>query len=156
MRPALLAVLVWLAVPGQGRAAELTSGDKDAIRELLVRHYLEDWREPPLVFLVFDKDTDPPDAFIKRLADTKLRIRKVSKSTIVDSENSESQVVFDKDTNEPGVLIRVSGLKLLGAGKAEVKGRVLKGRLWGYGGTFILEKADGRWKISEEVRHWES
>jgi hypothetical protein len=85
-----------------------------------------------------------------------LRIRKGSKSKIVDSEDSSSQVVFDKDTNEPGVLIRVSGLKLLDAGKAEMKGRVMKGRLWGYGGTFIVEKADGRWKISEEVRHWES
>ena len=156
MRPALLAVLMWLAVPGQGRAAELTSADKDAIRELLIRHYLEDWREPPLVFLEFDKDTDPPDAFIKRLADIKLRIRQASKSKIVDSKNSSSQAVFDKDTNEPGALIGVSGVKLLGEGKAEVKGSVYKGRLWGYGGTIIVKKADGRWKISEEVEHYES
>jgi hypothetical protein len=91
MRSALLAVLMCLAVPGQGRAAELAAADKDAIRELLVRHYLKDWRQKPLVFLVFDKDTDPPDAF---------------------------------------------------------------GRLWGYGGTFIVEKADSRWKILEEARHW--
>jgi hypothetical protein len=30
MRPALLVVLMWFAVPGQERAAELTSADKDA------------------------------------------------------------------------------------------------------------------------------
>jgi hypothetical protein len=147
---------MWLAVPGQGQAAELTSADKDAIRELLVRHYLKDWRRPPVVFLLFDKDTDPPDAFIKRLADIKLSIRKGSKSKLVDSENSTSQVVFDKDTNEPGVKIWVSDLKLLGAGKAEVEGGVVKGRLWGYGGTFVVEKSDGRWKILKEVSHWDS
>jgi hypothetical protein len=156
MRPALLVALIWLAMLGQGRAAELTNADKDAIRELLVRHYLEGWQEPSLIFLVFDKDTDPTDAFIKRLTDIKLRIRKGSKSKIAYSKNSGSQVVFDKDTNEPGVLIGVSGLKLLGAGKAEVKGDVYKGLRWGVGGTFIVKKADRRWKISEEVSHYDS
>ena len=84
-----------------------------------------------------------------------MRIRKGSKSKIVDSEDSSSQVVFDKDTNEPGVLIMVSGLKLHGASKAEVKGDVYKGLRWGFGGTFIVKKADGRWKISEEVDHYD-
>jgi hypothetical protein len=74
----------------------------------------------------------------------------------VDSENSDNQVVFDKDTNEPGALISVSGLKLLGAGKAEVKGAVFQGRLCDGGGTFIVMKADGQWKISKEVIHWEA
>jgi hypothetical protein len=155
MRPALLAVMMWLGLLGKGQAAELTSADKDAIRELLVRHYLEDWQEPSLVFLVFDKDTDPPDAFIKRLADIKLRIRKGSKSKMVYSGKSASQAVFDKDTMEPGVLIGVSSLKLLGAGKAEVKGDVYRGPRCGVGGTFIVKKADGRWKISEEVSHYD-
>jgi hypothetical protein len=156
MQPAFLAVLMWLAMPGQGPAAELTSADKDTIRELVVRHYLKDWREPPVIFLVFDKDTDPPDAFIKRLADMKLRIRKGSKSKIVYSKSSMSQDVFDKDTNEPGVLITLSGVKRLSASKGEVQGRVFKGRLWGYGGTFIVEKTDGRWKISDQVSRWVS
>jgi hypothetical protein len=156
MRPALLAVLMWLAVPGQGRAAELAAADKDAIRELLVRHYLKGWRQDQLFFLAFDRDTDPPDAFLKRFADLKMRIRKGSKAKIVDPDNSGSQVVFDKDTNEPGVLIKVRGLKPIDADKAEVKGSVFRGRLWGYGGTFIVEKADSRWKILEEASHWEA
>ena len=62
------------------RAAELTSPDKEAIRELLVCHYLNNRTEPALVFIVFDNDTDPPDAFLKGLADTKLRIRKGTNS----------------------------------------------------------------------------
>jgi hypothetical protein len=155
MRSAL-SVLMCLAVLGQERAAELTAADKDAIRELLVRHYQKNWRPKTLVFLKFDKDADPPDAFLKRFADLKVRIRKGSMSKVVDSADSESQVVFDKDTNEAGVLINVRGLKSIDAGKAEVRGSVFRGRLWGYGGTFIVEKADGRWKILEEVIHWEA
>jgi hypothetical protein len=53
-------------------------------------------------------------------------------------------------------LITVSGLKLIEAGKAEVEGGIVKGRLWGYGGAFIIEKADGRWKLLKEVGHWEA
>jgi hypothetical protein len=157
MRAAFLAVLMCLAVPGLGPAAELAATDKDAIREFLVRHYLKSFGKTKLVvFLRFDKDTDPPDAFLERFADLKVRIRKWSKAKTVDSENSSSQVIFDKDTNEPGVVIQVSGMKILDAGKAEVKGRVFKGRLWGYGGTFTVEKVDGRWKSLKEVSHWEA
>ncbi len=85
-----------------------------------------------------------------------MRIRKGSKAKVVDSDNSDSQVVFDRDTNEPGILITVHGLKPIDAGKAEVKGCVFRGRLSGYGGTFIVEKADSRWKIVKEVEHEEA
>jgi hypothetical protein len=156
MRPTLLAVLMWVAVPEQGQAAELAAADKDAIRELLVRQYLKDWRDPPLAFLVFDQDTDPPDAFLKRFADLRVRIRKGSKAKLVDSKNSSSQVVFERDTGEPGVLITVQGWRLIEGGRVEVSCGVMKGRLWGFGGTFLVERVKGGWRVVEEISHWDS
>jgi hypothetical protein len=50
----------------------------------------------------------------------------------------------------------VSNIRLIDTNKAEVKGKYYMGMLHAFGGTFSLEKADGKWKISREKVHWEA
>ena len=151
MRASWLLLLAWFALSHLGIEGEPDDTDKDAIRDLMVRHYIKNIIKLKLtnlvMFVEFDKGADPNDSFLARLADLKIRIRKRSRLKFVDSGPASEQSVFDRETNEPGVLIAVRNPELTGDRKGEVDGRIMKAGLWGYGGTFQIEKAKGGWKI---------
>jgi hypothetical protein len=138
----------------------VTNRDKDEIREFLVRMYIQGWKDQSRpIFVRFEHDTDPSDAFLARLAGLKFDFRKGSRAESRenrDSPNSTSQNVFDRVTGEPGIIVSVDSIELCPDGTVRVRSGVHRGFLGGYGDELLLRRLNGAWTVvnSPTYSYW--
>ena len=95
-----------------------------------------------------EKDTDPSDAFMKRFADHKPTVKKVSSSA------GRLGGVRDKDTGGKGLIFRVAQIKWVSETEAEVSGGYYEGGLSASGNTYYLKKENGKWVVTRSEMHW--
>ena len=94
---------------------------------------------------------DPNDDFMKRFAGHTPPVKKYSKST-----EDDSQYIIDDETRVRGVIFSVSKITWFGESKVEVFGGYYVGYLNSSGGTYYLEKKDGKWIVVGYKERWSS
>jgi hypothetical protein len=91
------------------------------------------------------KGDDPTEEFIKRFADHKPPVRKVSAGT-ADAGKS----VFDKKTGEKGLLFHVTSIEWKSDTQVEVKGGYYEAGQSGSGNTYTLKRETSKWKVTND------
>ena len=92
-----------------------------------------------------EKSEDPKDEFLKRFADHKPPVRKVSACTGYDEGG-----VFDKKTGQRGLLFRVAIIEWKSDTEVEVRGGYRAAGLSGTGNTYTLKRETGKWKVTND------
>lgn len=141
--------------------ARIPDRDKqeDDIREAVFRSQIahedsELGQSKPIVYFLSlwgpDSDgKDPSDDFMKRFAGHTPPVKKYSKSTIDDS-----QYVIDDETRVRGLIFSVSRITWFGKSKVQVSGGEYAGSLNSSGGTYYLEKKEGKWIVVKYEGRW--
>lgn len=129
--------------------------EEDDIREATFRyqfqHNASGMKQNAKVYFLSlgeEKRTDPSDEFMKRFADHKPSVKKVSSST------GGPQGIKDKDTGEPGLIFRVQKIKWVDDTTAEVEGGYYEAGLSASGNTYYLKKEKDKWVVKRDVMHW--
>lgn len=98
---------------------------------------------------VGEKGGDPTDEFMKRFADHKPPVRKVSARSA-----SAGKGVLDKKTEEKGLVFSVTSIKWKSDTEVDVSGGYYEAGLSASGNTYTLKKEKGKWKVTEDKMHW--
>jgi hypothetical protein len=165
-------VLVWLLLflnihPAWSRSR---AAQEDDIRETVFRYFIQRdrkqltnkapdasgphrWGGPyNLIFLSVERK-DPSDAFVRRLDDAPVPVRKVSQSYF--KQGGASPGITDKEYDLPGILYWVDKIRWRGKDRVELRaGDYVVGRNGG-ASTFTLVRKNGKWqvvRITESVR----
>lgn len=96
-----------------------------------------------------DKESDPDDAFMKRFAENKPKVKKLS-----ECHASAQEGVVDKMTGESGLIFKTGGIRWVSDAEAEIAGGYYEAGLSASGNTYYLKKVSGRWKVIKDVMHW--
>lgn len=135
----------------------------DAIRDAAFRYlftHKAGARDPnvKLFFLAFSEaivpiphsfvDSDPSDQFLSRFASNIPTVKKYSQCTIA------LEGVFDKQTNERGILFRVGPLTIIDSSHAEAQVGYFIGGLGGSGDILELQKSDSTWIVTNDIVRW--
>lgn len=123
--------------------------DEDLIREIIFREILEtpcsnSDKSSKVYYLSIAGGKDPSEGLLKKLADCKIILKKMSESIIsADDSRAFSEIL----PNREDILFSVS--KLDWQNKNEVKATATRGtdNLGSNGYTYILKKEKGKWKI---------
>lgn len=102
-----------------------------------------------LAIVVGGKETDPDDNFLKRFADAKPKVKKVSECSA-----SAERGVVDRRTGEIGLIFRTGPIRWVSDTEAEISGGYYEAGLSASGNTYHLKKVGGRWKVTKDVMHW--
>ena len=134
--------------------SELPGDDEAALREAVFRHMFgknaSGQQENAGVFcLAFEKDADPPAAFLARFRDLKIPVRPSSGCT-----RSASKGVVDRATGARGLAFRIDSVLLKGADHAEVEGGYYEAGLSASGNLYTLARKDGRWGVTKDQMRW--
>jgi hypothetical protein len=135
-----------------GFAADTTRhGAEDAIREAVFRwqfdHNISGQQQKAQVYFlsIGEKGGDPSDAFMKRFADRKPPVRKKSACTA-----DAYKGVWDKQTGEEGLILRVTNIKWNSDTEVEVTGGFYAAGASASGNTYTLKKEKGKWKVTKD------
>ena len=135
----------------------------DAIRETAFRYlftHKAGARDPnvKVFFLAFSEaivpiphsfgDTDPSDQFLSRFKLNTPPVRKNSQC------NLALEGVFDKLTNERGVLFRVGPITIIDSVHAETQAGYFVGGLGASGDILQLQKTDTAWVVTKDLVRW--
>jgi hypothetical protein len=139
-----------------GLAADKTRDSQtDDIREAVFRWQFDhnasgQQTNAQVYFLeVGEKGGDPTDEFMKRFADHKPSVRKVSASSA-----SAGKGVLDKKTGEKGLIFRVTSIEWKSDTEVDVSGGYYEAGLSASGNTYTLKKDKGKWKVTNDKMHW--
>jgi hypothetical protein len=99
-------------------------------------------------FLKIGEKGDPSDVFMRRFAEHKPPVRKVSACT------ANTEGVSDKKTGEKGLIFRVESMKWKSDTEVDVKGGYYEAGLSGSGNTYTLKKGKGKWNVINDKMHW--
>jgi hypothetical protein len=128
--------------------------DDYAIREVVARDFLREIRNAKaIVFVAIDDDKDPSDDLLKRLSDIKVSLRKWSRGKDNRDRKSEARLRIDRETGEFGGVLPIGRIERSDKATVEVEAEQGFTRLHGEGGTLVLEKVRGRWKLVE-IKDW--
>lgn len=123
--------------------------DEDLIREIIFREILDiqcssSNKTSKVYYLSIDGGKDPSESLLKKFADCKVIIKKVSESIF---SADDSRAFLDVLPNDEDVLFSIS--KLDWKSKNEVKASATRGtgNLGSNGCTYILKKEKVKWKI---------
>jgi len=107
-------------------------------------------RNAEVYFLeVGEKGADPTDEFMKRFADQKPPVRKVSACTA-----SAGKGVLDKKTGQKGLIFRITSIEWKSDKKIDVRGGYYEAGLSASGNTYTVKKEKGKWKVTNDKMHW--
>ncbi len=99
------------------------------------------------VYFLSLRDRNPRKEFMARFAGNTPRVSTVSECT-------EDDDIRDLDTDEPGILFRITDFKWITPTRVEVSGGYNEGRLSSSGDTYYVEKRDGDWVVVRDEMHW--
>ena len=128
---------------------------EDNIREAVFRYQFnhnasgQQQRAAFYCLAVGEKRSDPSDEFMKRFADHKPPVRKVSECQI-----DPSKGVIDKRTGTSGLVFRVTGITWISDSEVEAAGGYYEAGLSSSGNTYTLTKQHGQWKVSKDKMNW--
>jgi hypothetical protein len=123
--------------------------ETDAIREAAFRYMFFGECAYYLAIIMGDKEVDPDDAFLKRFADRKPPLKKVSECTA-----SKHEGVRDKETGEHGLIFRLGEPRWMSDTEVEIDGGYYEYGLAASGNTYYLKKENGRWEVYNDKQHW--
>jgi hypothetical protein len=103
-----------------------------------------------LAIIMGEKKVDPDDALLKRFADHKPPVKKVSECTVT----SAHEGVRDKETGEHGLIFRLGEPRWTSDKEVEIDGGYYESGLAASGNTYYLKKEDGKWKVYNHQQHW--
>ncbi len=127
----------------------------DDIREAVFRWQFdhnasEQQKHTQVYFLeVGDNGGDPSDEFMKRFADIKPPVRKVSAST-----SDIKKGVTDKSTGEKGLIFRVTSILWKSDSEVQVGGGYHEAGLSASGNIYTVKKVKGKWKVTGDRMQW--
>jgi hypothetical protein len=98
---------------------------------------------------VGEKSGDPTEEFMKRFADHKPPVRKVSACTA-----DAGKGVLDRKTGEKGLIFRVTNIKWKSDTEVDVSGGYHEAGLSASGNTYTVKKKKGKWKVTNDKMHW--
>ena len=93
------------------------------------------------------KFTDPSEEFLKRFKDFKPVVKKASESRC--DENSQ---IIDKTTGKLGLIFYTNDIKWLSPSKAQIDAGYAEANLSAGSNTYIMEKKDNQWVVSEDIK----
>ncbi|HWC18061.1 MAG TPA: hypothetical protein VG498_13660 [Terriglobales bacterium] len=98
---------------------------------------------------VGENHNDPTDELLKRFADHKPPVRKVS-----DCQVHPFTGVSDNRTGTRGLILRVSGITWISDKKVKAEGGYYEGSLSSSGNTYTVIKEHGKWTVSHDRMKW--
>lgn len=127
---------------------------EDDIREAVFRQSFSEHKNETVFFIGIQSaekraSPDPSDEFLKRFADTKLKIRK-------ESQAGESRIgeVADPDNGGSAVRLFIGTITWDSDTDVSVKGGHYKNPLDASGSTYTLKKGNDGWKVVKVERRW--
>lgn len=141
------------------------SADEAKICELLLRDWLH-WiqpDEPGFVAVGMSTDErwlDPPPAFMQRIVDVGVKLRKASEARIPKPGERVAPDRFrgveDPDTGKSAYIHYVVITRWISNREAEVEAGMYSGPLSGGGFSAVVEKKNGRWQFKGEKQNFVS
>jgi hypothetical protein len=145
-----------LAFASLGFAADKArESQTDDIREAVFRWQFDhnasgQQKKAQVYFLAIgEKGDDLTDEFMKRFADHKPPVRKVSACS-----SDAGKGVRDKKTGETGLIFRIRKIEWKSDTQVEVKGGYYEGGLSASGNTYTVKKENGKWKVTNDKMDW--
>ena len=135
-------------------ADDARKNQEDDVREAVFRWQFEhnasgQQKKAKAYYLQIGEKGDPSDAFMKRFAEHKSPVRKVSACTA-----DSGKGVLDKKTGERGLIFRVTSIEWKSDTEVDVKGGYYEGGLNASGNTYTVKKENGKWKVTNDKMHW--
>ena len=127
--------------------------EEDDIREAVFRYQFEhnasgQQKRAGVYCLSIGENTDPSDEFIKRFAESKPPVRKISEC------NVGLDGVVDKSTHKLGLEFRVGRVNWISATEVGARGGYYEGGLSASGNTYSVRKRLFRWSVTEDEMNW--
>jgi hypothetical protein len=91
-----------------------------------------------------DKDQDPSDDFMKRFAEHKPPVRKVSACS------TKKVCVEDRKTGERGLIFRIQSIKWISNTKVEARGGYYEDGLSASGNIYTVVERKGKWVVVKD------
>jgi hypothetical protein len=131
--------------------------EADAIREAALRYMMThnasgQGASAKVLCIAFSSENasaDPPDAFLKRFTDS--RIKATSKCS-----KDINSGVKDRGTGVRGIELGVGAIHRVDSAHVTIEGGYYEGGLSASGNTYTLEKKSGRWTVTKNEMHWVS
>jgi hypothetical protein len=130
------------------------AADRLDVLEAVFRHQFDKnasagQRKVDYFFLALDADTDPPAELMKRFENETPKVLPASQATA-----SKASGVKHKTQGGRGLIFRVTDIAFLGADTAEVSGGYYEAGLSASGNTYIVQRSNGKWKVTKDQMHW--
>ena len=106
-------------------------------------------RRAAVYCLSIEGNSDPPNVFMKRFAEFKPPVRKISECT-----TDPYKGVIEKSTGKHGLVFRVKSIRWISDVEVEVIGGYYEDGLSASGNTYTLRKRKKKWKVSDAVMNW--
>ena len=152
IRLALLVFVCLSTASAQTDAARFH--EEDNVREAVFRYQFEhnssgQQKRAGVYCLSIGENTDPSDEFIRRFANHKPPVRKISGCNVGPYDG-----VVDKDTHKLGLVFRVSGIKWISETEVEASGGYYEAGLSASGDTYTVSKQLGKWRVTKDKMNW--
>jgi hypothetical protein len=129
-------------------ASQPDLSDDDAVREVITRRFFGKSKDAKaIIFVDVGDGGDPSDRLLKRLSDLRVSLRKGSRGKENPDQGPNARLRMDRETGELGGLLRIGKIKNAGKARVEVEAETGYSRSHGEGGTLVLEKVQGKWKV---------
>ena len=122
----------------------------DDIREALFRHQFAQQTNGIRFLSLGEKGDDPSDQFLKRFANSKLPVRKVSSCKHVPNTG----VPIDKKTGASGIIYSINTIKWISDTEVEAKGSCHMANEGAEAYIYALKKDKGVWRVIKEELTW--
>jgi hypothetical protein len=127
---------------------------EDDIREAVFRYQFEhnasgQQKRAEVYCLSIGENTDPSDEFIRRFAESKSPVRKISECYV-----GPFVGVVDKRTQRLGLVLRVGGIQWISATEVEASGGYYEAGLSASGDTYSVSNRFFKWRVTEDHMKW--
>ena len=148
----------WLSQPGRA-AAPLAGAAEAAVTEAVFRHLLRPRSDELVYFLSVGarEDQDPDDAFMRRFAGHQPPVKAASAAMLAAAANPWQRMpgqVIDRETGQPGLIVRVTGISWLSDTEARVEASTFAHGLAARGSLYHVVREGERWVVKEVVLDW--
>jgi len=128
--------------------------EEDDIREAIFRYQFEhnasgQQKRAAVYCLSIGENADPSDEFIKRFAEYKPTVRKISECNVGPFDG-----VIDKRTHKLGLVFRVGSIKWISGTEVEASGGYYEAGLSASGNTYSVRKRFVKWRVTEDKMNW--
>jgi hypothetical protein len=127
---------------------------EDDIREAVFRYQFQhnasgQQKQAGVYCLSVGEKTDPSDELIKRFAENKPPVHKISECTVGPFDG-----VVDQRTHTRGLVFRVGAITWISETEVEATGGYYEGGLSSSGNTYTVRKRLGKWTVTKDKMNW--